>query len=85
MKDMGEASYVLGIEIHKDRKKGVLELPQKTYIENILKGYNMHQCKALPAPIVKGEKFENYQCPQNQYEKTRLVCTLVVRVVMGDY
>ena len=26
MKDMGEASYVLGIEIHRDRQKGVLGL-----------------------------------------------------------
>jgi hypothetical protein len=24
MKDLGEASYVLGIEIHRDRRKGVL-------------------------------------------------------------
>jgi hypothetical protein len=30
MKDMGEASYVLEIEFHKDRHKGVLELSQKS-------------------------------------------------------
>jgi hypothetical protein len=30
---MGEASYVLEIEFHKDRHKGVLELSQKSYIE----------------------------------------------------
>jgi hypothetical protein len=29
MKDLGEASYVLGIEIHRDRRKGVLGLSQK--------------------------------------------------------
>jgi hypothetical protein len=29
MKDMGEASYVLRIEIHKDRKNGVLRLAQR--------------------------------------------------------
>jgi hypothetical protein len=42
---MGEASYVLG----------VLGLSQKSYIENVLKRYNMHQCKTTPAPIVKGD------------------------------
>ena len=26
MKDLGEASFVLGIEIHRDRRRGVLEL-----------------------------------------------------------
>jgi hypothetical protein len=37
MKDMGEASYVLGIEIHRDRQKGVLGLSQKSYIEKYTK------------------------------------------------
>ena len=35
MKDLGEASYVLGIEIHRDRKNGVLGLSQKAYLEKI--------------------------------------------------
>jgi hypothetical protein len=32
IKDLGEASYVLGIEIHQDKEKGVLGLSQKSYI-----------------------------------------------------
>jgi hypothetical protein len=72
MKDIGEASYVLGIEIHRDRQKGVLGLSQKSYIENVLKRYNMHKCNASPSPIVKGDKFGEYQCPKNQYEKNKM-------------
>ena len=37
MKDLSEASFILGIEIHRDRSKGILGLSQKAYIENILK------------------------------------------------
>ena len=37
MKDLGEASFVLGIEIHRDRRNGVLALSQKAYLEKILK------------------------------------------------
>ena len=37
MKDLGEASFVLGIEIHWDRRKGVLGLSQKAYLEKVLK------------------------------------------------
>ncbi|GJY30809.1 hypothetical protein Tco_0414304 [Tanacetum coccineum] len=36
MKDLVEASYVIGIEIHRDRANGILGLYQKEYIECIL-------------------------------------------------
>ena len=68
MKDLGEASFVIGIEIHRDRSKGVLGLSQKAYIEKILKKFNMHKCSPSPAPIVKGDRYGDFQCPRNQYE-----------------
>jgi hypothetical protein len=68
MKDLGEARFVLGIEIHRDRLKGVLGLSQKTYIEKVLKKFNMHKCSASPAPIVKGDRYGEFQCPKTQYE-----------------
>jgi hypothetical protein len=49
MKDLRDASYVLGIEIH--RTKSVLRLSQRAYIEKMLKRYNMHNCSSQPAPI----------------------------------
>jgi hypothetical protein len=42
MKDLGETSFVLGIEIHRDKRKRVLRLSQKTYLEKILKKFSMH-------------------------------------------
>ena len=68
MKDLDEASFVLGIEIHRDRRKKVLGLSEKAYLENILKKYSMHACKPSPTPIVKGDRFGEFQCPRNQYE-----------------
>ena len=68
IKDLGEASFVLGIEIHQDRSKEVLGLSQKTYIERILKKFSMHKCSSSPAPIVKGDRYGDFQCPRNQYE-----------------
>ena len=35
MKDLGEASFILGIEIHRDRRNGVLALSQKAYLKDI--------------------------------------------------
>ena len=57
MKDLGEAFYVLGIEIHRDRTKGVLGLAQKAYILKMLKRFNMDKSKATPVPLAKGDKF----------------------------
>jgi hypothetical protein len=68
IKDLGEARFVLEIEIHRDRLKGVLGLSQKTYIEKVLKKINMHKCSASPAPIVKGDRYGEFQCPKTQYE-----------------
>ena len=64
MKDLGEASYVLDIEIHRDRKNRVLGLSQKAYLEKVLKKYNMHASNATPTPIVKDDGFGNFQCPR---------------------
>ena len=36
MKDMGDASYVICIKIHKDRNQGTLGLSQESYINKIL-------------------------------------------------
>ena len=60
IKDLGEASFVLGIEIHRDREKGVLGLSQKAYLEKVLKKYSMQNYKSSPAPIVKGDIYGHF-------------------------
>ena len=41
MKDLGDASFVLSIQIHRDRSRGILGLSRKSYIEKVLKRYGM--------------------------------------------
>ena len=41
MKDLGEASFVLGIQILRDRPSGIMRLSQHTYMERILKRFNI--------------------------------------------
>ena len=40
MKDLGEASFILGMKIYRDRSKRLLELSQSTYIDNVLKKFS---------------------------------------------
>ena len=72
MKDLGEASYVLGIQILLDRPSGIMRLSQQTYIERIIKRFNMQSCSSGKAPIVKGDRFSKGQCPQNDIKRDQM-------------
>eukprot|EP00253_Pinus_taeda_P019588 PITA_19588 len=69
IKDMGEASYVIGIKIHRDRFRGILGLSQETYINKILERFRMKDCSPSVAPIVKGDRFNLSQCSKNDFER----------------
>ena len=45
IKDLGEASYILGMKIYKDRSRRLLRLSQSTYIDTLLKRFNMDNFK----------------------------------------
>jgi len=51
MKDMGEAYYVIGIEIFRDRSQGLLGLSQKAYINKVLERFRMDKYSTSPVPI----------------------------------
>jgi hypothetical protein len=59
----------------------VLRLSQKAYLEKVLKKFNMYQCKPSPVPIVKGDKFGNFQSPRNQYEIDQMKSVLYASAV----
>jgi hypothetical protein len=69
MKDLGEESYVIGIEIFRDRKEGLLGLSQKGYINKVLERFGMDKCSPGSVPILKGDKFSTMQCPENDMER----------------
>ena len=72
IKDLGEASYVLGIQILRDRPSDIMRLSQQTYIDRILKRFNMQSCSSGKALIVKGDRFSKGQCPQNDIERDQM-------------
>jgi len=45
MKDLGETSYILGIIIYRDRSQRLLDLSQGTYIDKVLRRFNMNDSK----------------------------------------
>ncbi|RVW98911.1 Retrovirus-related Pol polyprotein from transposon TNT 1-94 [Vitis vinifera] len=69
MKDLGDASFVLGIQIYRDRSRGILGLSQKAYIDKVLSRFGMSNCAPGDTPVAKGDKFSLHQCPKNEIEK----------------
>ncbi|RVW74320.1 Retrovirus-related Pol polyprotein from transposon TNT 1-94 [Vitis vinifera] len=72
MKDLGDASFVLGIQIHRDRSRGILGLSQRTYIDKVLQRYGMQNSKPGDTPVAKGDKFSLNQCPKNSLESQEM-------------
>ena len=44
-KDLGEAAYILGIKIYKERSRCLIRLLMSTYLYKILKEFKMDQSK----------------------------------------
>ena len=57
LKDLGNASFVLGIQILQDRSQGILRLSQKSYIEKVLNRFGMKDFSSRDTPVAKGDKF----------------------------
>ena len=65
MKDLGEASVILGIYITRSEKG--ISLDQSHYIEKVLKKYNYFDCKAASTPFdLSVELFKNISDSVNQ-------------------
>nr|GEW88498.1 putative retrotransposon protein [Tanacetum cinerariifolium] len=51
MKDLGEATFILGIKIYRDRSKQLIGLAQNAYMEKILKRYKIDNSKRGHIPM----------------------------------
>ncbi|GJW96001.1 retrotransposon protein, putative, ty1-copia subclass [Tanacetum coccineum] len=69
MKDLGEAAYILGIKIYRDRSKRLIGLCQSAYIEKILKRYFMENSKRGTIPMQEKLKLSKSQGASTHAEK----------------
>ena len=72
MKDLGEAHYVLGIQIERDRKHKVLHISQREYIKNVLDRFQMSECNPLSTPMDVNVKLSKQQCPTSDEDKHKM-------------
>ena len=58
MKDLGEASYIFGIQIIRDRKNKLLALSQASYIDKVLAQFSMQD--SMKGLFVKPRENPNF-------------------------
>ena len=72
MKDLGEATFILGIRIYRDRSRRLIGLSQSAYLDKILKRFNMESAKKGFLPMAHGVRLSKTQCPESADERSRM-------------
>lgn len=78
MKDLGPVSYYLGISISQNTSEGILTLDQSNYLENVLKRFNMFDCKVISTPM--DNKFDYNSLSKEKFDNS---CETVCRQIIG--
>src|SRR3954454_10553598 len=72
MKDLGEAAYILGIKIYRDRSRRLIGLSQSTYLDKVLKKFRMDESKKGFLPMLPGKTLSKTQSPATAEERERM-------------
>ncbi|GJV43322.1 retrotransposon protein, putative, ty1-copia subclass [Tanacetum coccineum] len=83
MKDLGEAAYILGIKIYRDRSKRLIGLCQSDYIEKILKRFYMENSIRRSIPMQEKLKLSKSQGASTPTEVKRMQ-NVPYALVMGS-
>jgi len=72
MKDLGAAKKILGVQLKRDRKNGIISLTQHKYIRNGLEKFNMDKCKPVQTPLPSHFRLSCQQYPNSDAEKAEM-------------
>ncbi|KAI3818026.1 hypothetical protein L1987_11828 [Smallanthus sonchifolius] len=73
MKELGEAKKILGSEIYRDRKVGILKLSQGSYIKKVLGNFFMGQSKCVATPLAMHFKLSSNDSLQKDEEVKQML------------
>ncbi|GKA73276.1 retrotransposon protein, putative, ty1-copia subclass [Tanacetum coccineum] len=72
MNDLGEAAYILGIKIIRDRSKRLITLSQSAYLEKTLKKFRMENSKKGYTPMMEKPDYRKSQGAKTPTEVQRM-------------
>lgn len=73
MKDLGVASYCLGLEIDQDLNAGTVHISQRKYFQGILERFGMADCRVVSTPFPIGMKLTKEMSPKTNEERQLMV------------
>ena len=72
LRDLGNTTYLLGVEIIRDRAKRKLWFSSRQYILEKLKEYGMSDCKPVGTPLNPNVVLSREQCPKTPEEQEEM-------------
>jgi hypothetical protein len=63
MKDLGEAQYILGLQIERDRTARTLSISQREYVRKMLERAGLSDCRPAATPLETSVKLTKADCP----------------------
>jgi transposase InsO family protein len=89
MEDLGPCSWYLGIDIQRDRSKRTITLSQRTYIEKVLREFQMIDCTPTSTPMAadcklhKTTEEEQSKAPSGLREKYQRALGSLMYAMLG--
>ena len=70
MVDKGEISFILGMQVKRDRERGLLSISQPAYLETMLKKFKMENCNRISTPMECGTNYHKIKDSENRCNTT---------------
>ena len=83
MHDLGEASFILGMKITRDRAARKLCINQERYILNMLVKFGMADCKSISTPLEIGKYLEKNEGPSVKIKDYQAVTGSLTHVAIA--
>lgn len=68
LREQGATSFLLGVQLERDREQRTIALSQPTYIESLLKTYRMANCNGAKTPMAEKPRLSNKMSPTTPEE-----------------
>jgi hypothetical protein len=80
---LGPISWLLGMEVNHNHEKGMLALSQTTYIDSLLRKFNMIDCKSISVPLDSMVQLSREQCPTTPTALAEMKGILYCELIRG--